>query len=103
MVTKKNKISKEKNRRIKSLRFCYNNRYIKYTLAFMVLAFITFLPFLIEGKTFIWKTDGISQHYPILCYYGDLLKGLLSRQGFSMVDFKVVWALTLYQPSITMY
>lgn len=67
----------------------FENIYLRYTLSFVVLALITFLPFLTEGKSFVWETDGISQHYPILYYYGNLLKEILSGQGFPMVDFRI--------------
>lgn len=48
-----------------------------------------FLPFITEGKSFIWYLDGLDQHYPILLYYGRLLRGILTGQGFPMVDFKI--------------
>lgn len=62
---------------------------LRYSVLFIILSFITFLPFIIEGKSFVWQIDGISQHYPILCYYGKLLRGLISGKGFPMVDFKL--------------
>lgn len=63
--------------------------YFRYTCLFLLLLPIIFLPFILEGKTFVWKSDGISQHYPLLYYYGELLKGLLSGKSFPMVDLKL--------------
>lgn len=83
IYTSKNNIKSNIKNNIK------NNIYIKYSFIFIFLAFIIFSPFLIEGKTFVWNTDGISQHYPILYYYGRMLRGIFSGQGFPMVDFKL--------------
>lgn len=76
-------------KKLKGITFCRSNIYIKYSFLFIIVSLITFLPFYIEAKSFIWNTDGINQHYPILYYYGSLLRGLLSGQGFPMVDFKL--------------
>ncbi len=65
------------------------NPYILYSLSFILLLPVIFQPFLAEGKSLVWKTDGLSQHYPVLMYYGELLRGLLSGDGFPMVDFRL--------------
>jgi uncharacterized membrane protein YfhO len=33
--------------------------------------------------------DGLYQHYPILQYYGKLLRGILTGQGFPMIDYQL--------------
>ena len=65
------------------------NTYLIYSVTFMLLLPVVFLPFLMEGRTFVWEVDGMSQHYPILLYYGKLLRGLLLGKGFPMVDFSI--------------
>ena len=65
------------------------NTYFIYTCTFLLLLPIVFFPFLSEGKSFVWDPDGIDQHYPVLLYYGKLLRGLLAGRGFPMVDFKI--------------
>jgi uncharacterized membrane protein YfhO len=65
------------------------NTYFLYTVTFLLLLPIIFTPFIIEGKTFVWRLDGINQHYPSLLYYGKLLRGVLSGKGFPMIDFTV--------------
>ncbi len=60
-----------------------------YTITFLILMPVIFMPFLTGKYSFVWETDGISQHYPSLLYYGELLRGLLAGQGFPMVDFRV--------------
>lgn len=66
-----------------------NNPYLIYSITFLLLLPIIFIPFITEGRTFVWNIDGINQHYPVLIYYGKLLRGLLLGQGFSMVDFSI--------------
>ncbi len=66
-----------------------NNPYVLYSIAFLILLPIVFYPFLAEGKSFVWNVDGINQHFPILLYYGRILRGVLSGDGFAMVDFTI--------------
>ncbi len=63
------------------------NPYLLYSIAFLILLPIVFYPFLAEGKSFVWNVDGINQHFPILLYYGRILRGILTGAGFAMVDF----------------
>lgn len=63
--------------------------YTIYSITFLLLLPVIFLPFLMEGRTFIWNIDGINQHYPILIYYGRLLRGVLTGQGLPLVDFSI--------------
>lgn len=63
--------------------------YLIYTFSFFLLLPVAFLPFILEGKSFIWHIDGLYQHYPLLQYYGKLLRGVLVGQGFPMIDYKL--------------
>lgn len=65
------------------------NSYFIYSITFLLLLPIVFHPFLSEGKTFVWNVDGLFQHFPLLEYYGKLLRGLISGKGFPMVDFRL--------------
>ncbi len=67
----------------------FRNIYFIYSVLFLLLLLVVFLPFIKEGRSFVWNVDGINQHYPILIYYGRLLRGILQGQGFPMVDFSV--------------
>ncbi len=67
----------------------FRNSCFLYTCAFLLLLPIVFFAFLAAGRTFIWRLDGLDQHYPALLYYGQLLRGLLAGKGFPMVDFSV--------------
>ncbi len=65
------------------------NPYILYTCTLLFLLPIVFFVFLSAGRTFVWGLDGLDQHYPALLYYGKLLRGLLTGNGFPMVDFSI--------------
>jgi uncharacterized membrane protein YfhO len=47
------------------------------------------MPFIQYGKSFVWDMDGVRQHYPMLRYYGTLLRNLLLGKGFPMLDFHI--------------
>ena len=45
-----------------------------YAILFAGTAFLAFIPFMVNGKSFIWNPDGIEQHYLALQYYGMWLR-----------------------------
>lgn len=54
-------------------KYCYG----VYTLMFLLMCIVAFLPFFTEGKSFIWGAgveDGLSQHFSALAYYGEALR-----------------------------
>lgn len=54
-------------------KYCYG----VYTLMFLLMCIVAFLPFFIEGKSFVWGAgveDGLSQHFSALAYYGEALR-----------------------------
>lgn len=62
-----------------------------YTLAFGVAATAIIWMFQVNGKSFIKQTDGVAQHFPVLCYIREYLLQII-RTGdlsFPMVDFSV--------------
>ncbi len=67
----------------------WKNSYLIYSITFLLLLPIIYMPFIMEGRTFVWNVDGINQHYPILIYYGKLLRGLFMGKGLAMVDFSI--------------
>lgn len=68
-----------------------------YTGMFIILCTVTFLPFIIEGKSFIWAAgveDGLSQHFSALAYYGELLRKLAG--SFLAGEFKIpMWEMSI--------
>ncbi len=62
---------------------------IPFTAGFLLLQFIVYYPFISNGKSFIWNSDGINQHYPALVYYGRFLKNLLAGKEIPLLDFNI--------------
>lgn len=52
---------------------------VLYTLAFAVIAALSFGVFVLSNRTFIWYLDGITQHYPMIIE----LHRLLTQHGLS--------------------
>lgn len=50
-----------------------------YTLAFAILTLIIYSSYIIAGKSFVYKSDGLSQHYPSLAYFGEWLRGIVGN------------------------
>ena len=45
-----------------------------YSLCFVLMVPLIYLPFLRYGRSFIWQGDGLMQHYTALRYYGRWLR-----------------------------
>ncbi len=82
LVTDK-KVDVEKNTRFKF--------YIQYTMLFAITAVVTFLPFLVAGKSFVWQTDGLVQHYNAFIYWGEWLRTFLSNLIFKQEIVAPMW------------
>lgn len=54
-----------------------SNLYIQYMIVFAVIAFFIFAVVPATKSTLIWNSDGITQHYPALVYWHDMLRKLL--------------------------
>ena len=53
-------------------------RYIgAYTLAFAVVGLVVFSAFILNGRSLVWHTDGLTQHVKALSYYGMWLRGIV--------------------------
>lgn len=48
-----------------------------YTLIFLVLSAIVFSPYMQNGKSFIWKPDGLTQHFNSLIYFRNWMLSIL--------------------------
>ena len=80
-----------------SARFLQKRRayFLCYTGAFCLLSFIAFFPLLYNGKSLIWKPDGLTQHYNALVYIGNwgrtILRTLITEHRLSVPlwDFSI--------------
>lgn len=62
----------------KSIRSQRLHYYAVYTILFVPVAFMCFFGFLLDGKSLIWKVDGLNQHYSALMYFGKYLRNIIS-------------------------
>ena len=58
------------------------NYYGAYTLIFALTAFLVYLPFILNGKSFVFCDvggggDGLVQHFNSFVYYGKFLRGII--------------------------
>lgn len=66
-----------------------------YTCAFVLLALLVYFPFLYNGKSLIWKPDGLTQHYNALVYIGNWGRSILRtlftehRLSIPLWDFSI--------------
>ena len=51
--------------------------FVFYTIIFAITALLVFSQFMIQGRGFIWRTDGQPQHFNALLYYGTYLRNIV--------------------------
>ncbi|MCD7894800.1 MAG: YfhO family protein [Erysipelotrichaceae bacterium] len=59
--------------------------YLLYTLIFFIMIILVFCLFIISNKSFVWKDDGLKQHYRALIYYGQWLRNIIKNLIFNHV------------------
>lgn len=62
------------NKKCKKYKF-----YFYYTSIFLCCFLITYIAFWVNGKSNVWQTDGLTQHYPALLYIRKWAKELLNN------------------------
>lgn len=74
-------IKEENDMEIAKKKHCgeYIKFYLLYTAVFACTAALVFVPFIREGKSFIWQPDGLKQHYLSLAYYGEYLREIVQN------------------------
>lgn len=53
------------------------NRFVIFSVLFLVVGFFAFLPYFANGRSLICSGDASIQHYPALSYYGSYLRDIL--------------------------
>lgn len=67
----------------------FKNSYIWYTIAFLMITPLVFYTFLIQHKSFVWRLDGLDQHYQALLYFGKYLREFVFKGQVKMIDFSI--------------
>ncbi|WP_208558942.1 YfhO family protein [Marinilactibacillus kalidii] len=63
---------------------------LNYTALFIMMMVAIFsYYFLVSGASFIWTTDGYTQHYLLFQDYLERLRGVFSGQGFALWDWTI--------------
>ena len=74
-------------------KYCYG----VYTIMFLLMCIAAFLPFFMEGKSFVWGAgveDGLSQHFSALAYYGEALRDFFHNL-FSGHPKLIMWDMSI--------
>lgn len=70
-----------------------------YTLIMLLMCFVVFSYFILQGKSLIWREDGLFQHYISLRYYRDYIIEIL-KNIFIKHEFLIpMWDFTIGQGS----
>ena len=85
--------------------------FIGYTLLFLVMIVLIFLPYKLQGKTLIWEADGLGQYVPkvyrFIQYIPEILKDIFSGNfDFRQYDFTTGLGATVaisYDPIYWLY
>lgn len=72
--TIENSHKKQKTKKQKQWKKGY---FLVYTVLFAVVSFLVFLWYFLDGRTFIWESDGWTQHYKALIYYARYLRSIV--------------------------
>lgn len=65
-----------------------NNAYVLYSWLFLIVCFISFLPFLLRGNSLVPNADGYNQTFPVFVYCREFWMGVLKGQ-VSLWDFVI--------------
>lgn len=71
-----------------SLKEKKDKTYLIYTLLFCFISFIVFFAFVKYNKSFIWKSDGIKQHFAILYDFNQIVRNIF-KDGIPMFSWNM--------------
>ena len=68
-----------------------NHPYIMYTIGFAIMACVIFIDFIVFKKSFLWRIDGVQQHYSILYNYNVIIRNWLHdvSKGLPMLSWNM--------------
>lgn len=77
--------------------FSFKKYLLIYTGIFVLAAFLCFIHFWINGKTFVWHNDGYTQHYKALLYFArwmrSVIKEIFINHNFNFSTFSFSFGL----------
>lgn len=73
--------------------------FINYTILFLIMAALIFIPFIIQGKSFIHQGDGFHQHYPFFRQYLNMIRTFFQTGDWQQWD----WSIGLGQDTLLTY
>ena len=69
--------------------------YFLYTLLFGLFSIALFSPFLVTGKSLIWQTDGLAQHFNAFVYLGTWMREILKNLIFEHQFMIPMWEFSI--------
>jgi len=73
--------------------------FLKYTALFALMCVVIYAAFVIQGKTFIWESDGFHQHYPFFREYLTIIRQFFETGEWQSWD----WNIALGQDTLLTY
>lgn len=80
-----------KRKILENLKKIEDKPYLLYSILFGIMSIIIFFIFIETDKSFIWKPDGLKQHYAILYNYNIIIRNFLKNiaDGFPMISWNM--------------
>lgn len=63
--------------------------FLSYSILFFITCIVIYSYYFISKGSFIWKSDGFTQHFQLFDEYIDILHGVLRGEGFSQWDWSI--------------
>lgn len=67
----------------------YLTDYILYTVFFLLITALIVFIFYTDNRSFIWKPDGLFQHFVAFDYLCDFIGNIIKSKSFSVYDFSI--------------
>lgn len=78
---------KKRGKFMKTVKSIKNYPIIIYTIIFLFVFSLYYGLFLIEGKTLIWKSDGINQHFSILYDFNEIIRNFIKNPSNGIMEW----------------
>lgn len=65
------------------------NGILLYTILFVLVFGVIFIPFMLRGLSTVWSIDGVGQYYPAFLYHGQFIRDFLASGKFMSFDLRI--------------